>query len=89
MNGNPAVSAFFRDFSARFSKSFFSFYIMSRKTEDSDLTSAQTNAIVNAVNNYNVYYFDVAKIVNCSQLTVESFIKRVYKKIDKKNISFF
>ena len=60
---------------------------MPRKSEDSDLTPAQADAIISAVDNHNAYYSDVVRIVNCSQSTIESLVKRVHEKADKKNIS--
>ena len=62
---------------------------MPRYNETIDLTPAQIDAILIAINNHNTSNRETAKKINCLKSTVKTFKKRVYKKIDKKNISFF
>ena len=60
---------------------------MPRYNKTTDLTPAQADTILIAIENHNVSNRKIAKKINYSKSTIKTFKKRVYAKINKKNIS--
>ena len=83
----PGLDAFFRDFLGAFSKSPFFSTTMSKRSEDHDITFAQTDAIITTIETYHKFNRKIAKDLKLDESTIKKVKQRVQKKIDKKNIS--